>query len=104
MTTNSHIINLNEAIQLTHAFQNAPQYQGNTVACMIDATAYQQLLAQPGCVNVRTYFALDQGVLTIVVVGVDSEGNDMSNGILLDITYGCPSDCPVDSPLMVQSQ
>lgn len=104
MTTNSHIINLNDAIQLTHAFQNAPQYQGNTVACMIDATAYQQLLAQPGCVNVRTYFALDQGVLTIVVVGVDSEGNDMSNGILLDITYGCPSDCPVDSPLMVQSQ
>jgi len=102
MTTNPHIINLNDAVELTHAFQNAPQYQGNTVACMINAAAYQQLLAQPGCVNVRTYFALDQGTLTIVVVGVDTDGNDITSGVLLDITILCPSDCPVDSPLMVQ--
>jgi hypothetical protein len=100
MTNNPHIINLNDAIQLTHAFQNAPQYQGNTVACMIDSAAYQQLLAQPGCVNVRTYFALNQGILTIVVVGVDINGNDMTNGILLDGAYGCPPNCHNNSPLM----
>jgi len=80
---------------------HAPQYQGNTVACMINAAAYQQLLAQPGCVNVRTYFALDQGTLTIVVVGVDADENDMTNGILLDVTRGCPVTCDIDSPLML---
>jgi hypothetical protein len=100
MTTNPHIINLNDAIQLTHAFQNAPQYQGNTVACMIDAAAYQQLLAQPGCVNVRTYFALNQGTLTIVVVGVAVDGNDMTNGLILDLAHQCPPKCHFDSPLM----
>lgn len=101
MTQNPHIISLNTAITLTHAFQNAIQYQGNTVACMIDANAYQQLLEQPGCVNVRTYFALNQTILTIVVVGVDNNGNDMTNGIILDMSLHCPVNCHNQSPLMV---
>lgn len=100
MTTNSHIIPLSQAAQMTHAYQNASQYQGNTISGMIDASAYQLLLAQPGCVGVRTYFALDQGVLTIVVVGVDSNENDMTNGIILDGASLCPPKCPVNSPLM----
>ncbi len=101
MTNNPHVINLNDAIQLTHAFQNSPQYQGNTVACMIDSAAYQQLLAQPGCVNVRTYFGLDQGALTIVVVGVDLNDNDMTNGIILDIAALCPPRFHNGSPLLL---
>ena len=101
MTNNSNIITLSQAIVLTHAFQNTPKYQGNSVASMIDASAYQQLLAQPGCVKVRTYFALDQGTLTIVVVGVDDAGNDMTNGIILDLATNCPIACHQQSPLML---
>jgi CobQ-like glutamine amidotransferase family enzyme len=85
---------------MTHSNQNAPQYQGNTISGMIDANAYQILLAQPSCVGVRTYFALDQGALTIVVVGVDNNGNDMTEGIILDGALGCPPNCPTNSPLM----
>jgi hypothetical protein len=42
----------------------------------------------------------DLGKLTIVVVGVDSNGNDLANGVLLDKTDDCPSICPINSPLM----
>ncbi len=100
MTTNSHIIPLSQATQMTHAYQNAPQYQGSTISGLIAANAYQLLLAQPGCVGVRTYFALEQGVLTFVVVGVDNNGNDMANGVILDGVLGCPPNCPTNSPLM----
>ena len=101
MTNNNNIIPLSQAVVLTHAFQNTPKYQGNTVAAMIDASAYQQLLAQPGCVKVRTYFGLDQGILTIVVVGVDDSGNDMTSGVILDMATHCPIDCHQQSPLML---
>ena len=101
MTTNPHIISLSEAETMTHAYQNAPQFQGLTIACMIDNNAYQQVLTQPGCVNVRTYFALDnQNNLTIVVVGVNDLGNDITNGIILNRSRRCLHTCDLISPLM----
>lgn len=101
MAQNQHIITLSEAETMTHAFQNASQFQGLTVACRIDNDAYREVLTQPGCVGVRTYFALNaQSALTIVVVGVDESGNDMTNGVLLNRAYGCPAECPNDSPLI----
>jgi hypothetical protein len=101
MTTNPHIISLAEAATMTHAFQNAPQFQGLTVACLMDNNAYQQVMTQPGCVGVRTYFALDSSNnLTIVAVGVNSVGNDITSGIILDRAYTCPITCSINSELM----
>jgi hypothetical protein len=101
MTTNPHIISLSEAATMTHAYQNAPQFQGLTKSCMMDNGSYQQLMTQPGCEGVRTYFALDDtNKLTIVVVGVDANGNDMTNGIILERAHTCPINCPNNSPLM----
>ncbi len=101
MKTNPHIISLAEAATMTHAFQDATQFQGMTVACLLDNNAYQQVMTQPGCTGVRTYFALDDtNKLTIVVVGVDSLGNDITSGIILDRAYMCPAMCPINSDLM----
>jgi len=101
MTTNPHLISLAEAAQMTHAFQNATQFQGMTVACMMDNNAYQQIMTQPGCTSVRTYFALDDlNNLTIVVVGVDAQGNDIASGIIMERAYRCPILCHKNSPLM----
>lgn len=101
MTNNQHFITLAEAATMTHAYQNAPQFQGLTKSCMMDNGSYQQVMTQPGCEGVRTYFALDDAnKLTIVVVGVDANGNDMTNGIILERAWHCPSICPVNSPLM----
>jgi len=101
MTTNPHIISLAEAATMTHAYQNAPQFQGLTIASMIDNNSYQQVMIQPGCEGIRTYFALNSSnKLTIVVIGVDSFGNDMTNGIILDRAYDIPLKNSVNSELM----
>lgn len=101
MSSNEHIIPLSEAKTLTHKFQQDPRFQGMTVASKISANAYSELLSQPGCVGIRTYFALKEGALTIVVVGVDSNGVDQTNGIILDWAEGCPATCDTGSELML---
>jgi hypothetical protein len=101
MTTSPHLISLAEAAVMTHAYQNATQFQGLTVACMMENDAYQQIMTQPGCTGVRTYFALDDlNNLTIVVVGVDAQGNDITGGIIMERANRCPILCPVNSELM----
>ncbi len=101
MSTQSHLISLTEAAEMTHAFQNATQFQGLTVACMMDNNAYEQVMNQPDCAGVRTYFALDElNNLTIVVVGVDAQGNDISTGPIMERAYRCPILCHNNSPLM----
>jgi|TARA_B110000037_G_C16894525_1_gene413593 hypothetical protein len=101
MSTNQHIITLQEAETMTHAYQNASQFQDLTIAVCIDNDAYQQVLDQQGCISVRTYFGLDaDGKLTIVVVGVDDQGEDMTSGILLNHGYKCPAKCPNNSSLI----
>ena len=102
MANNPHVISLDEAKSMTHAYQNATQFQGLTVASMIDKDAYQLVMDQAGCVNIRTYFALNEaGTLTIVVVGVDDNGDDMTKGVLLDMATVCPIFCSTNSELML---
>jgi hypothetical protein len=102
MSTNSHVITLDQAQTMTHAFQNAAQFQGLTVASMIDKEAYQLIMDQSDCVNIRTYFALnDDDKLTIVVVGVDASGADMTDGVLLNRALNCPTTCFTNSELMI---
>ena len=85
---------------MTHAYQNSPDFAGKTIASKISASAYQALIAQPGCEAVRTYFGLKDNTLTIVVVGVDAIGNDMTAGVILDRSQDCPTKCPIASSLM----
>ncbi len=101
MTNNNHEITLQEAITMTHAYQNAPQFAGQTKAGLISASAVQDLLNQTGCVGVRIYFALNtNNSLTTVLVGTNNLNEDMTSGILLDDLVSCPPGCPTNSPLM----
>jgi hypothetical protein len=57
---------------------------------------------QSDCVNIRTYFALnDDDKLTIVVVGVDASGADMMDGVLLNRALNCPTTCFINPELMI---
>lgn len=97
----SNIINLTQAETETHAYQNDAQFQGLTKSCAMDKSAYEQLLAQPGVEKVRTYFSLDtNNKLSIVVVGVDAQGEDMTSGVILGDSKHCPYYCPSNSSLM----
>lgn len=101
MTNNNHEITLAEAITMTHAYQNSPQFAGQTKAGLISATAVQDLLNQPGCMGVRIYFALNANDnLTLVLVGTDTNEKDMTTGVILDKLKDCPPNCDFDSVLL----
>ena len=53
------------------------------------------LLEQEGCVGVRFYYGLDNGVQQLLAVGTDSEQNDQLDGDfkVLDDSRPCPPVC-----------
>ena len=106
MALNNHQISLEEAAELTRNFRTLPVPQLasllGTKACLLPNDAIQPVLDQPGCVSVRFYFGVKlEGTpqLTIVAVGVDANGNDMTTGIILDRSDECPPKCSAANPL-----
>ena len=56
--------------------------------------AFEEILKQPGCTGIRFYYGVDdKGAPSLVLVGVDSDDNDMVNGAVMDIIYPCPPFC-----------
>lgn len=94
-------ISLSEAQDLTFAYQDSEMAQGQTIALSVDNDMLQQVLDQEGVVGTRFYLSLtDEGKLTLVVVGVNENNEDMTDGLLLDDLDKCPPHCPTSSPLM----
>lgn len=62
--------------------------------------AFEAILAQPGCTGVRIYLGLGaDGASTLVLVGMDAEGADLTDGEVMDRGWPCPPVCPPDSAL-----
>jgi hypothetical protein len=91
--TGDHDITLDQAVRYIQNFRNsptAPSIKGGS----FNRDIFDKILAQPGCSGIRYYYAKkDDGTATIVIVGVDGGGNDMTSGILGDETYPCPPVC-----------
>lgn len=59
------------------------------------------ILKQPGCVALRIYHGRNEkGRRSLVLVGVDGDNKDLSNGIICEVCWECPPWCPTDSPLL----
>jgi hypothetical protein len=95
----NHMVSLDLAVKYIHNFTakpTAPSIKGGYFGRNI----FEKLLAENGCVGIRYYYATtDSGVATIVLVGVDSSGNDLYQGILAEETLPCPPWCPSANPL-----
>ncbi|TBX66137.1 hypothetical protein EZL74_11150 [Flavobacterium silvisoli] len=63
---------------------------------------FMKLLEQKDCIGIRIYNGYDvkEERLNVVLVGVDFEGNDMTNGLIMDRTVPCPSYCDNKSALI----
>ncbi|QEE48269.1 hypothetical protein FUA48_01355 [Flavobacterium alkalisoli] len=92
-------IDLSEAKILAHDFQN--DFPSSHKCYYLGAEKLQELLAQEGCMGIRIYRALDKtrGEETLVLVGVNAECKDMTDGKILDRMVPCPSICDINSPL-----
>lgn len=92
----NHTITLDQAAKYVQNFKNnptAPAIKGGYFGRNI----FEKILAQTGCVGIRYYYAkMDDGSPTLVLVGVDGNGHDMTQGVLGEVIIPCPPFC--DSP------
>jgi hypothetical protein len=67
---------------------------------LIGKDRFNEILSQSGCDGIRIYYGENtDGSRELVLVGVDSSGNDLTNGIIIDRAVKCPPFCSVSNPL-----
>jgi hypothetical protein len=98
----NHSITLQEGAALAKAYRiNASA--NDVLAHYFGKNALKNTLEQPGCVGLRLYYGKHaDGSPAIVVVGVDSKGNDMSSGLICQRTWACPPVCDNSSSELKQ--
>ena len=90
----AEIIKLEEAVKLTHTFQNSEIGVEQTISAIFEKEIIVQILNQQGCKGIRIYNALnEEGKITFVLVGYDNDFNDMTDGYIADKAFICPKQC-----------
>jgi hypothetical protein len=98
-----HKISKHEAAKKIKKYKEKKAKKDRYPVLAFHAEAYRRILDQPGCVGIRSYPGEDDdGRVTMVLVGVDGDGNDMVDGSLEQDPFACPDYCPGDSELNTQ--
>jgi hypothetical protein len=96
----NHEISLNEAAELTQRFRDNLPVIDNTIAEYFGKSALEDVLSQQDCVGIRVYYGIDSEMKKhLVIVGVNSDGNDLYEGALMEMTIPCPPVCSTSNPL-----
>lgn len=94
-----HTISLATAAVMTKNYRDTVNTNA-TIAHYFGKSEVQSLLDQEDCVGMRIYYAINAtGQKQLVAVGVNSDGDDLYNGIILDRTFCCPMYCSSANPL-----
>ncbi|WP_300567835.1 hypothetical protein [Flavobacterium sp.] len=77
----------------------AKQFPDEVKSFFVGSILIESILAQEDCIGLRAYNGYDdaEGRMNIVFVGVDTDENDMKNGIIVDRCAVCPPVCPTIS-------
>jgi hypothetical protein len=92
-------ITLVEAEKLTKSFRE--MFPNQAKAFFIGSLNIQAILDQENCVGIRIYngYNDEDKCLNPLLVGVDKDGKDMTNGLIMDRMTMCPTVCDQNSPL-----
>lgn len=92
-------ITLEEAQKLIADFKT--NYSHDVKSFYVGRTHVENILEQEDCIGIRIINGFDRTTekMTKVLVGVDSNGNDMDSGLIVDKLLPCPSDCPTSTRL-----
>lgn len=94
----NHAITLSEAAAWTREYRT--KNPGATKGHFYGKTAIQRILDQANCVGIRVYYAIDTaGAKQLIIVGAESNENDLYNGQLAERSITCPPRCGVNNPL-----
>jgi hypothetical protein len=95
-----HEISLEEAklhIQRHKKNPIHPNHHGGS----FDRGAIDKILAQKGCARLRIYHGRNEdGTPSMVLVGVDAKGKDMTKNAIMEMIVPCPPLCDSSSPLL----
>ncbi len=88
-----HSITLEYARDLTKNFRNQHSSQ-DTISGLFDKETVLSVLNQENCVAMRYYHGInEEDKNVVVIVGVDEQGYDMLNGIIIEKAFPCPPFC-----------
>jgi len=89
----SHLISLHDAQKLTENFRAENEVK-SPIGGMFEKESVLAVLNQPECVAMRYYFGIDDNnKKVLIIVGVDLQGNDMIDGIIIEKAFPCPPYC-----------
>lgn len=95
-----HRISLADALVMVQRARKTPPTM--VKGWSIDAGIITEILAQPGARSLRAYLAAtDEGIATLVYLGVNAEGRDMTDGVIAEFVLPCPPFCDEASPFAV---
>lgn len=98
-----HSISLAEAAELTSNYRATLSSSADVIGEYFGKEALISLLNQTNCVGARVYYGLDDnGVKKLVLVGVDTDGNDLYENKLMERGLNCPPYCSTSNPLNSQ--
>ena len=88
-----HTISFEEAKELKDNYQKSMS-PGDILAFYYGKTFLLSVLNQEGCVGIRVYNGRkEDGKLELVIVGVKTDGNDLTEGIMGNRSVPCPPYC-----------
>ncbi|MCD6163317.1 MAG: hypothetical protein J7K40_13030 [candidate division Zixibacteria bacterium] len=106
-----HKISLAEAAKLTKQFQriamnedinNSDLHYKSIVAHSFRKTTLISILNQAGCIGIRIYYGLhDDGRPELVLIGIDSQGDDITDGEIAQHSVLCPPFCSSQNELNI---
>jgi hypothetical protein len=92
-------INLEEAAKLTAKYRESVEKDSIT-AGYFSMQSINSLLTQSGCIGIRIYYGLtEENKPQMVIVGIDSNGNDLADGNIMEHAWTCPPFCSKPNPL-----
>lgn len=95
---NKHIITLADAAVLTSRYRTSVTNPSGALTQKIGGSfnkeAIELLMDNPNFNGLRFYFALNANKeMSVVLVGVDENGDDLTDDVILDFAEQCPTIC-----------
>ncbi|MBP6754621.1 MAG: hypothetical protein KA210_00640 [Bacteroidia bacterium] len=93
-------ITLAQAQEMVNEFRK--RYPDTTKGYFAGANHFDKILKQEDCIGLRIYNGYDKesDSTNLVIVGVNSNNEDMTKGYILDKAAACPPNCPKNNDLM----